>query len=240
MTWITRFLGIALAVVALLSVQGAWAQESATPVSEATVTEATPVPSDLTAWAVSDTTRPSPELCTAEPASTDELSAAILELESGSSVTTTSNGIVAIPATGPAPQEAIDGVLETLTQFWACNNAGNRASLVAVMTPRGVAELYELDLTADETTVRAAVAAALTPGEPRPAEELAGIDGVISVVTLEDGRIAALVLNTDPRIAGGASVQDLFTFETASGQYLIDGFTGDPFDAIDGYGFDGE
>jgi hypothetical protein len=201
---------------------------------------ATPAPVVLTAWAVSDPVRPEPSQCTVEPASTDEVAESLLALESRSPIELTSSGIVGIAATAPADGATVDGVLDTLTQFWACNNAGNRAALVAGMTPSGIADLYDLDLTADEATVRAAVAAALTPGEPRTSEELASIEGVISVVQLKDGRIAALVLNSDPRIAGGAAVQDLFVFEAQSGQYLIDGFVGDPFDTIDGYGYDAE
>lgn len=219
----------------LATVQGVGAQDSATP-------EASPAavpPAQLVPWVVTEPMAPSPEQCTAPPVSTDDLAAQLLALESRSALTITSSGIVAIAATAPAADEAVAGVLETLTQFWACNNAGNRASLVSVMTPQGVADLYELDLTAGETEVRAAVAAALTPGEPRPAEELASIDGVISIVSMDDGRTGALVLNHDPLIAEGAQVIDLIIFVDDAGQMKIDTFVGDPFNMVAGYGYEG-
>ena len=148
----------------------------------------------------------------------------------------TDNGLIAIPAVGPADQPAITGVLTTLTQFWACNNAGNRPALVSVFTPQGIADLYGFDLELEDAELRALVAAALTPGEPRPEEEVSGIDGITSIVLLEDGRIAALVVNTDPRIAGGDQVTDLVIFVQQDGAYLIDEFIGDPFDQTPGYG----
>jgi hypothetical protein len=228
-------LGIVAAFGLVLLLAQAGMAQVATPPADAT-----PSPVELAAWGVTEPIIPMPEQCTIEPASTDDVAAEILALDTRALPEVTGHGVVAISGTGPAPQEAVDGVLATLTQFWACNNAGNRASLVALMTAQGIADLYALDLTADEETVRAAVAAALTQGEPRAAEEMAGIDGVTSIVSLDDGRIAALVLNTDPQIAGGAPVQDLFICEAETGQYLIDAFIGDPFNAIDGYGFDVE
>ncbi|MGD9856985.1 MAG: hypothetical protein AB7U20_18705, partial [Planctomycetaceae bacterium] len=123
-------------------------------------------------------------------------------------------------------------------QFWACNNAGNRQAMVAVFTPQGIADLYGLDLELGDADLRAAVAAALTPGEPRPAEEISGIDGIVSIVTLSDGRVASLVVNTDPRIAGGAQVLDLVIMVNEGGSYMIDTFIGDPFNLTPGYGID--
>jgi hypothetical protein len=236
--WIAAILFLACA--GLFTANGSFAQDAtpeATPQAspEGVASSTTAV---LGAWAVTDPFSPGPEQCTAEGASTDEVAAEILALESRVDPALTSNGVVEILAGAPADQGAIDGVLATLTQFWACNNAGSRASLVSVMTPQGVAELYDLDLSAGEEAVRAGVAAALTPGEPRPAEELAGIDGIPSIVQLEDGRVAALVLNTDPAIAGGDQVLDLFIFVNQDGQYMVDSFIGDPFDMIEGYGFE--
>ena len=187
-----------------------------------------------------DPVAPAASQCTAAPASTDDVAASLLELESRRTPALTANGVIAIPAVGPADQPAIDGVLATLTQFWACNNAGQRAALVSTLTPQGIAELYDLDLSAGEEAVRAGVAAALTPGEPREPESWPASTAFRRSSTLDDGRIAALVLNTDPAIAEGDQVLDLFIFIEQDGAYLVDSFVGDPFDMIPEYGFDAE
>jgi len=234
----SRRFGLAAFIVlclGLLSLSGVAAQDS-TPDASTPTTSAEPV--SLSAWAVGDPAMPTPEQCTTAPASTDDVAASLLALESRTELPLTSNGVVALAASGPADQTAVDGVVATLTEFWACTNAGNRASLVALMTPNGIADLYDLDLSADETELRAAVAAALTPGDPRAEGGMAGIDGILSVVALEDGRIAALVMNSDPEIVGGDQVTDLFIFIEAEGQYLIDAFASDPFGMVDDYGIE--
>ena len=196
------------------------------------------VPVTLIPWVVTDQMSPTAEQCTVEPASTDEVADTLIATEPREDVALTDNLLVAIQATGPAGDALVDGVLATLTQFWACNNAGDRQAMVGVFTPQGIADLYGIDLELDDAALRAAVAAALTPGEPRPAEEISGIDGVVSIVTLEDGRVAALVVNTDPRIAGGSQVLDLVIMVDQGGTYLIDTFIGDPFNLTPGYGID--
>lgn len=225
----------------LISAQDATPEATAvsvTPVTagETAATPAAAVPVTLTAWVVGDQVSPISEQCTAPAASTDETADQLATLDPRPDPALTNNGLIAIPAVGPADQTSISGVLATLTQFWACNNAGNRPALVSVFTPQGVADLYGFDLDLGDAELRALVAAALTPGEPRPVEEVSGIDGITSIVLLEDGRIAALVVNTDPRIAGGDQVTDLIVFVQQDGAYLIDEFIGDPFDQTPGYG----
>jgi hypothetical protein len=240
MTFYGKWMSVAagLLLAGLIFAAGVAAQEG-TPVASP-ATEATPIPAELVAWSVGDPVAPAASQCTAAPASTDDVAASLLELESRRTPALTANGVIAIPAVGPADQPAIDGVLATLMQFWACNNAGQRAALVSTLTPQGIAELYNLDLSAGEEAVRAGVAAALTPGEAREAGDVASIDGIPSVVNLDDGRIAALVLNTDPAIADGDQVLDLFIFIEQDGTYLVDSFVGDPFDMTPGYGFEAE
>jgi hypothetical protein len=218
---------------------GVSAQDRATPeASPVAVADDLTLPVSLVPWVVTDMMIPAAEQCTVEALSTDAVADSLIEIEPRDAPVLTDNLIVAIPAQGPADQATIDGVLATLTQFWACNNAGDRAAMVAVFTPHGVADLYAIDLSQAEADLRAAVASALTESEPRPAEELSGIDGIISIVALEDGRTAALVLNTDPRIAGGDQVLDLVILIEQDGQYLIDAFIGDPFDQTPGYGIE--
>lgn len=230
--------GLLLAVLMMgLSTSFAAAQD-ATPVAadEPAATPVAAIPVTLGAWVVGDEASPLAVQCTAPAASTDETADQLTALDPRPEPALTDNGLIAIPAVGPADQTAINGVLTTLTQFWACNNAGNRPALVSVFTPQGIADLYGFDLELGDAELRALVAAALTPGEPRPAEEVSGVDGITSVVLLEDGRVAALVVNTDPRIAGGDQVTDLIILTEVDGEYMIDEFIGDPFDQTPGYG----
>ena len=233
--------GLLFAMLMLGASSGLVAAQDATPEAtpEAVASpEVAAVPVTLVAWSVSDEMIPVAEQCTVPAASTDATADALAVLEPREAPALTDNGLVAIPAVGPADEASMNGVLQTLTQFWACNNAGNRPAMVSVFTPQGIADLYGFDLSADEATLRAQVAASLTPSEPRSEEEISGVDGVISVVLLDDGRVAALVLNTDPRIAGGDQVTDLIILTEENGSYLIDQFIGDPFDQEPGYGFE--
>lgn len=230
--------GLALAAAAVLgTIAGSLAQEATPEASPVAVAEEIQVPVDLVPWVVTDQMSPTAEQCTVEPASTDEVADSLINAEPSAELVLTDNQLVAIAATGPPAQGVIDGVLATLTQFWACNNAGNRPAMVAVFTAQGIADLYSIDLDVDDAELRAVVAAALTPGEPRPADELSGIDGIVSIVMLDDGRVAALVVNTDPRVAGGSQVLDLVIMVNQGGAYLIDNFIGDPFNLTPGYGF---
>lgn len=227
---------LAAAVVLSMAV-GVVAQEATPEASPVAVAEELTIPVDLVPWVVTDQMSPSAEQCTAEPASTDDVADTLIAAEPRGEPELTDNLLVEIAATGPPAQGVIDGVLATLTQFWACNNAGNRPAMVAVFTAQGIADLYGIDLELDDAELRAVVAASLTPGEPRPVEELSGIDGIVSIVMLDDGRVAALVVNTDPRVAGGAQVLDLVIMVNQGGSYMIDSFIGDPFNLTPGYGF---
>jgi hypothetical protein len=235
---ITR-LAAGLVVAVLLSfsgVAGVVAQDATPAASPVAVPEELPI--TLIPWVVTDEMRPTAAQCTIEPVDVVALGDALIAAEPRPAPIVTDNLLVAIPALGPADQATIDGVLATLTQFWACNNAGNRPAMVASFTPLGTADLYGLDLSAADEDLRAAVEGALVPGDPRSEGEISGIDGIISIVALNDGRTAALVLNTDPRIAGGDQVLDLIIFIEQDGRYLVDEFVGDPFDQTPGYGIE--
>jgi hypothetical protein len=227
--------GLVLAgFLAMTGVANGIAQD-ATPVAtpEAVLED---IPVTLIPWVVTDEMRPLASQCTIEPADVGAIADALIAADPRPAAAVTANLLVAIPALGPADQAAIDGVLATLTQFWACNNAGNRPAMVANFTPLGVADLYAIDVSLPDDELRAVVEGSLVAAEPRPEGEISGIDGIISIVALNDGRTAALVLNTDPRIAGGDQVLDLIIFIEQDGRFLVDEFIGDPFDQTPGYG----
>ncbi|MBX3069240.1 MAG: hypothetical protein KF883_01930 [Thermomicrobiales bacterium] len=231
--------GLVLAAsVVVTGAAGTLAQNATPEASPVAVADELLIPIDLVPWVVTDQMSPTAEQCTVDPVSTDDVADALIAIEPRGEPALTDNLLVEIAATGPPAQGVIDGVLETLTQFWACNNAGDRPAMVAVFTAQGIAELYGIDLELSDADLRAVVAASLTRGEPRPAEEVSGIDGIISIVMLQDGRVAALVVNTDPRIAGGSQVLDLIILANQGGRYLIDSFIGDPFNLTPGYGID--
>ena len=215
-----------------IAATGSVAAQDATPGSTATT---------LTAYNFSAPYAPSADLCTIAPMSTDAVANLLATPTPLFEPPLNANGTVALPGGVPADDAATAGVLAALTQLWACNNAGNPASMIAVFSPAGLQQM--LGVTADSTwsleAIRAEVAAALTPSEPRPAGELASIDAIISVLAQPDGSIGVLVLNSDPRVADGDQVLDYFAFTTTDGTtYQLSTVILDPFDLTSGYGFD--
>ena len=120
------------------------------------------------------------------------------------------------PAASPPTTRRRRGSLTSCTQLWACNNASDSAAVLALFTEQAIQETVGNTDGAswDMAELRADVAAALTPGDPRPAEEWASIDGIVSILAESDGRIGVLVLNSDPLVAEGDQVLDYFAFST--------------------------
>jgi hypothetical protein len=184
---------------------------------------------------------PSPDLCTIAPMSTDDVANLLATPTPLFSPPVTENGIVALPGGTVADEAATAGVLETLTQLWACNNAQNTGSIAALFSPAGLQQT--LGVTEDSTmsleAIRAKVAAKLTPEEPRAEADWASIDAVVSVLAQPDGSIGVLVLNSDPLVSEGDQVLDYFAFTTEDGStYQLSTIILDPFDLTPDYGFE--
>ncbi len=184
---------------------------------------------------------PGAELCTTEPISTDVAASILATPTPIRELPLTANGIVSLPGGTAADDAATAGILTTLTQIWACNNAQNSAALLTLFSTEGLQET--LGVTDGSSwnleQIRAAVAAGLTPEEPRPAEEYASIDAVVSILAEPDGSFGVLILNTDPNIAEGDQVLDYFAFTSADGAtFLVSSVILDPFDLTAGYGFE--
>src|SRR3954454_6945122 len=173
--------------IALLTGTPTLAQD-ATPAAEAT---------SLTANSFAAPYAPSPDLCTIAPMSTDEVANLLATPTPLFSPPVTANGIVALPGGTVADEAATTGVLSTLTELWACNNAQNSASVLALFSPAGLQQT--LGVTDDSTwsleAIRAKVAAELTPEDARAEENWASIDAVVSLFAQSDGSIGVLVLN---------------------------------------------
>jgi hypothetical protein len=152
----------------------------------------------------------------------------------------TDHGTVALPSGVPADEATSGAVTNLLTQLWACNNARNKAAILTLFTDQAIQQLFSVpgDVPFDMADLRADVAAALTPGEPRTADELASIDAVVSVLQQDTGQIGVLVLNTDPTVADGDQVLDYFAFEPADGAFKVSNVVLDPFDLTPDYGFE--
>lgn len=202
--------------------------------------DATPVPAaSLTLYVVGGPIQAPPAACTTTGVTQEQMVAIAGTPVAVVETPLTGDDIIAIDATAVASAETVAGVLDTVTQFIACNNAGNRAAVVALFTPAGQQRWLGTGPDVEDAAIRnGLIAAGLTPSDPRGDDELAGVDGVLNIVTLADGRIAALVLNTDPRVAEGDQVIDLFIIVEQDGKFLIDEFIGDPFDQTPGYGYD--
>ena len=227
-------LAIAL-MAAVVSVVPALAQD-ATP--EAAEEAPAAVAEELRPWVVSDPFTPAPDECTVEAVDVSSLSSTLATPIPVVAADLTSLGINAMEVTGLADAATIDGVLDTLTLFWACTNAGNRPAVAALMTPAAVAEFYGLDLSLTGDALAEEVANRLVNSGDREEGTEASIDGVLTVSYLGDGRTGALVLNTDPFVNNGLPVLDLFVFANVNGVYQVDSVIFDPFDLTPGYGFE--
>lgn len=227
-------LAIAL-MAAFLSVAPALAQD-ATPIGEEAPAAA--VAEDLRPWVVSDPFTPAPDECTVDAVDVASLAGTLATPIPVVAPNLTSIGINAMEVTGLADAATIDGVIDTLTLFWACTNAGNRPAVAALMTPAAVAQFYGLDLSLTGDALAEEVANRLVNSGDREEGTEAGIDGVLTISYLGDGRTGALVLNTDPFVNNGLPVLDLFIFVNLNGVYQVDSVIFDPFDLTPGYGFE--
>ena len=203
--------------------------------------QGTPVPAtELAPYSFAAPFAPSPDLCTSPPISTDLAAEFVATPVATPEPQLTAHGIVALPGGQPADETTAAGVVAVLTQLWACNNASNPAAMLSLFTEQGLQETIGTDESTfvDPAELRADVAAALTPGDPRPEEEWASIDAIVAVLQQDDGQVGALVLNTDPNVAEGAQVLDYFAFAAGDAGYQIARVILDPFDLTDGYGFE--
>ncbi|MEZ4506946.1 MAG: hypothetical protein R2848_14120 [Thermomicrobiales bacterium] len=227
-------LAIAL-MAAFLSIAPAVAQD-ATPVAEEAPVAA--VAEELRPWVVSDPFTPAPDECTVDAVDVSSLAVSLATPIPVVAPDLTSAGIYALEVTGLADAATIDGVLDTLTLFWACTNAGNRPAVAALMTPAAVSEFYGIDLSLTGDALDEEVANRLVNSGDREEGAEASIDGVLTIAYLGDGRTGALVLNTDPFVNNGLPVLDLFVFANVNGVYQVDSVIFDPFDLTPGYGFE--
>jgi hypothetical protein len=181
-----------------------------------------------------------PALCSTEPVSTDHAAALLATPVPSPDLPLTDQGIVALPAGAPADDATVVAIGDVLSQLWACNNARNKAAVFGLFTDQALQETVGVTdgSTWDAADLRADVAAALTPGEPRPPEEWATIDAIVSVTVDSDGQVGVLLLNTDPAVAEGDQVLDYFRFTSTDGGYRVSRVILDPFDLTAGYGFE--
>lgn len=181
-----------------------------------------------------------PASCTTALVSTDRVAALLATPVAQTQLPVTEHGIVALPA-GSAPNEDQLAAIETtLQQLWSCNNARNKAAVFSLFTDQAIQETVGTTdgSSWDAAELRADVAAALTPGEPRLPEEWATIDSIVSVTAYDDGQVGVLVLNTDPLVANGDQVLDYFKFVIVDGVANVSQIILDPYDLTDGYGFE--
>jgi len=181
-----------------------------------------------------------PENCTTEPISTDDASALLATPVAAPALPLTGNGIVALPVGEPADAQTAADIEAVVSQLWSCNNARDKARVLGLFTDQAIQESFGSaeGSSWDLAALRADVAAALTPGDPRSEEEWASVDGLVSVTVLEDGQIGVLILNSDPFVQDGDQVLDYFQFAQSEGAYLVSSFVLDPFDLTLDYGFE--
>lgn len=226
---------IAVALLAVMvSIGPAFAQE-ATPVAEESTMTAS---EQLRPWIVDAPFTPRPDECTIDPVDLSRVSNALATPIPVRADNLTEHGLETMEITGLADAATVAGVIDTLTLFWACTNAGNRPAVAALMTPGAISQFYGIDLSLTGDELEDAIATALANSGDRPEEDWASIDGVLTIAYLGDGRTGALVLNTDPYVNAGDQVLDLVIFVNLNGVFQVDSFVFDPFDLTPGYGYE--
>ena len=183
---------------------------------------------------------PSPDLCTTAPMSTDDAASLLATPTPLIDWEITENGIIALPGGTAADEATTTAVLTTLSQMWACNNAQNSAAILSLFSPEGLQMTAGVtdDSTWSYEEIRAAVAAKLTPEDPRAEEDYASIDAVVSVLLQADGTVGVLVLNSDPLLADGDQVLDYFSFVNNGTSWQVSRVALDPFDLTPDYGYE--
>ncbi len=201
----------------------------ALPLSGAFAQDATPVP----------TISVDPANCTTEGISTDHAAELLSTPVAQPELALTDAGIVALPMGVPSTEAELAPVLVAIEQLWSCNNARDKAAVYANFTDQAIQETigFTEGSSWDQADLRADVAAALTPGDPRAEEEWASVNAIVSATTYEDGQIGVLILNTDPLVANGAEVQDYFKFVIEDGVAKVSQVILDPYDLTPIYGF---
>ncbi|TXG80473.1 MAG: hypothetical protein E6R14_09160 [Thermomicrobiales bacterium] len=181
-----------------------------------------------------------PANCTTEMISTDHMASLLATPVSQPELPTDASGVVVLPAGGPVSETDLALVSATLEQLWACNNARNKAAVYALFTDQAIQETigFTEGSSWDAADLRADVAAALTPGDPRSSEEWATVNAIVSTTAYDDGQIGVLILNTDPLVADGDQVLDYFRFIIENGVAKVSGVVLDPYDLTSGYGFE--
>jgi hypothetical protein len=213
----------------------------ASAIARTVYAQSTPAPGGtLSPYTFSTPFTPTPDQCTTAAASTDAVSSLLATPVAATTPAVTDHGTVALPDGVSADEAATTAVDAVLTQLWACNNARNKAAILTLMTDQAIQQAFGDTSGAafDMADLRADVASALTPGEPRSTEELASIDAVVSVLQQADGQVGVLVLNTDPTVADGDQVLDYFAFVSDGSTWKVSNVILDPFDLAPGYGFE--
>lgn len=181
-----------------------------------------------------------PANCTTELISTDHMASLLATPVAQPELPLDSTGVVALPTGAPADDAQLAAVSATISTLWSCNNARNKAAVYAQFTDQAIQETigFTEGSSWDSADLRADVAAALTPGEPRTEDEWATVNSIVSATGYADGQVGVLVLNTDPLVADGDQVLDYFRFVIEDGVAKVSGVILDPFDLTAGYGFE--
>ena len=167
----------------------------------------------------------SPDLCQVEPRSEEELIAAFgLDAASAEEAPVILRAEIAIPLGQPAPGEVIQGVTDTIREFFACNNAGDVPRTTALLSESGMMRFYGFGPREEAVDQQFRAWAA---GETTPREENAYIRliAVTDVSLLPDGRAAAFVITNEPLLPPRGPEALLFVFSQGEdGRWLIDDY----------------
>lgn len=162
--------------------------------------------------------------CQGEPRSVDELMAAVGLEESVDLATpeSTARGVLA-PLGARADEETRQAIVATVTEIFACLNAGDVPRAASSMTDAGLARfLGQPPADADaEAALRASFEA---EPQARGADQQVRVVAITDESILEDGRAVAFVVVNDPLLPPGGEETLAFILAQQDGAWLLDDY----------------
>jgi hypothetical protein len=164
---------------------------------------------------------PNPDQCTQAPRTLEELQAiAATPAPEATAIVDANQQPFVLPTGEPAPKEAIDGVVATIVQSIACQNAGNALAVFGGVTDGFLQSEIGADLLDPELIgIAAASPVAL------PEDQQTQLFDTREFTLYPDGRVGVLVYykTPTPQQTGSEGPKiDLWIFKEVDGRWLVD------------------
>lgn len=124
-----------------------------------------------------------------------------------------------VPLGQPADAEIVAAITATVREWYACANARDFGRVVAFMSDRLVDSLFSAE---DGLTLEFVRSHVGPPTEPKPREEWQRLVAVTDVSVMEDGRVAAFLIEDSPARPPDGPTTELLIFVEERGRWVVD------------------